>query len=502
MEASICLSLFYLIYWSLIRDDTFHKLKRYYLLMSVFISLIIPVLPATNWTKDIEKSILPPKLENVHNSFSQNIFEKLALGGITNQPVIEKEVKKPITFLSALFILYVLGTCFMLFRLINNLNQILYLVKRNKRESYGKYTIISLTDDYPTFSFFRYIFFNDKNLSANDKNDVLLHEEIHIEQGHSFDILLIEICKILFWFIPVIWHYKISLSKVHECLADEFLVELKSDKILDYQSLLLKQYLSNFKIELAHPFNYSLIKFRINMMTKTKSKWWAKYKLVFALPIIILSLVAFTNDRLISTTKATLLIDKSQGLTEPNGWHLSGSRPDMCKTGVDNQISQHGQKSATIESIRENPTGFSTLMQRCNVKEFKGKRIKMTGYIKSQGLSDTASMWIRVDDIDKKMVLDFDNMMDRPVVGTKDWTKCEIIFDVPDRSVVFYGFIFKGVGKIWMDNVSFEVVESSTAKTTQTLNEPFPDQYLEQLKQYPLGKELPEIIPVNLDFEE
>jgi hypothetical protein len=34
------------------------------------------------------------------------------------------------------------------------------------------------------------------------------------------------------------------------------------------------------------------------------------------------------------------------------------------------------------------------------------------------------------------------------------------------------------------------------------LNKPFPDQYIEQLKQYPLGNELPERIPVNLDFEE
>jgi hypothetical protein len=132
----------------------------------------------------------------------------------------------------------------------------------------------------------------------------LLHEITHIKQWHSADIIFIELCKIFFWFLPVIWQYKLSLSKVHECLADEYLVGLKSDNIHDYQSLLLKQYLSNIKIELAHPFNYSLIKFRINMMTKTKSKWWAKYKLLFALPIIILSLVAFTNNNVNSPANA------------------------------------------------------------------------------------------------------------------------------------------------------------------------------------------------------
>jgi hypothetical protein len=176
--------------------------------------------------------------------------------------------------------------------------QLLILAKKNEVNPFGGYSIISLHDDYPTFSFFRYIFLNERNLNPGEKEDVLLHEITHIKQLHSADIIFIELCKIFFWFLPVIWQYKLSLSKVHEYLADEYLVGIKSDNILDYQSLLLKQYLSNIKIELAHPFNYSLIKFRINMMTKTKSKWWAKYKLALALPIIILGLLAFTNDNL------------------------------------------------------------------------------------------------------------------------------------------------------------------------------------------------------------
>jgi sulfatase modifying factor 1 len=78
-------------------------------------------------------------------------------------------------------------------------------------------------------------------------------------------------------------------------LVDQYIVNNKPEKINDYQSLLLKQYLSKINIQLAHSFNYSLIKYRIKMMTKNKSKWWAKYKLFFAIPIIIIGLVAFSN---------------------------------------------------------------------------------------------------------------------------------------------------------------------------------------------------------------
>jgi hypothetical protein len=126
----------------------------------------------------------------------------------------------------------------------------------------------------------------------------------------------------------------------------------------------------------------------------------------------------------------------------------------------------------------------------------------MTGYIKSQGSNDTATMWVRVDDCVKLMSTDFDNMYDRPIVGTSDWRKCEIIFDVSEKCYVFYGFIIKGIGKIWVDNVSFEIVSNDVSKTTHNLKQPFPQQYLEQILKYPKDTDFPERPPVNLDFEE
>jgi hypothetical protein len=307
LEASICLSLFYLVYWFFIKDDTFHRLKRYYLLISVIISLVIPVLPASYLTKNIEKSILPLKTETLRNLYSQNAFEKILFTGLSIETSNKAPVRNPIAFFSVLFIPYCAGVIFMFFRLLYNLIHLTLLIKRNIGKPYGKYFIIILPEDYPTFSFFRYIFLNQEHLNPDETADVLLHESTHIKQWHSADIIFIELCKIFFWFLPVIWQYKSSLSKVHECLADEHLVEIKSANIHDYQSLLLKQYLSNIKIELAHPFNYSLIKFRINMMTKTKSKWWAKYKLVFALPVIVLGLLAFTNDNFNARLKESSL---------------------------------------------------------------------------------------------------------------------------------------------------------------------------------------------------
>jgi hypothetical protein len=122
----------------------------------------------------------------------------------------------------------------------------------------------------------------------------------------------------------------------------------------------------------------------------------------------------------------------------------------------------------------------------------------MAGYIKLEGLLDTAFMMARVDNFDKKISADLDDMLDRRISGTRDWTKCEIIFDVPDeRYELTYAFIFGGNGKIWVDDVSFEIVSNSSNKTAYPMNQPINEAELSRIE-----ADLPEKPPVNLDFEQ
>lgn len=190
---------------------------------------------------------------------------------------------------------------------------------------------------------------------------------------------------------------------------------------------------------------------------------------------------------------------KSQETSLPKGWY-SGGMGSGYSTKLDSKVFQNGQNSALLESVNESQSDFYTLMQTMTVKDFSGKRVKMTGFIKSEGTNVMGSMWIRIDDIGNKVTADFDNMMDRPVTGNSDWTKCEIVFDVPEKCAIAFGFILSGTGKIWVDNVSFEIVSSTTPKTANNLNQPFPEEYLSQLKEMP--QEIPDRPAVNLDFEE
>ena len=229
-------------------------------------------------------------------------------------------------------------------------------------------------------------------------------------------------------------------------------------------------------------------------MKKTISNMFEKIILVIVATVIIPGFSAFDN-------KYTVVHDQDniQQSLNPKGWFLGGTQPDQYKAGIDTKIVQHGQQSAILESIVENPSGFCTLMQGCTRKDLNGKRIKMTGYIKSLN-TNIATMWVRVDDLAGKVTADFDNMMDRPVSGTSDWTKCEIVFDATLKCSINYGFILSGAGKIWVDNLSFEIVDYSMTKTAQYLDAPFPEEYIQQIEKLP--QELPEKPSVNLDFED
>ena len=231
------------------------------------------------------------------------------------------------------------------------------------------------------------------------------------------------------------------------------------------------------------------------MVTIMNSGKWTKPIFIFGVAIIILSTMAMTT--VISGLTKESVLANIQLPAAPDGWFLSGSQPADYKTGIDSVFFQHGKKSAYIESAVENPDGFSTLMQQINVKEFKGKRIKMTGFIKTKDLNQGAMMWVRVDDFGNKIVADFDNMQDRPVAANSDWTKCEIVFDVPDsKCSISFGFILSGIGKIWVDNLSFEIVDSTVEKTAHPINQDMPD---EMLNRFPDA--IPEKAPSNLDFE-
>jgi len=154
----------------------------------------------------------------------------------------------------------------------------------------------------------------------------------------------------------------------------------------------------------------------------------------------------------------------------PTGWFKAGSKPQSYEMGIDKGAGQNSKNAATIKSIDKKIDGFGTLMQQSNPDKYLGKRVRMTGYVKSENVASWAGLWLRVDQSGSQQPLSFDNMGSRPIKGTTGWKKYEIVLDIPSNaSLIAYGALLDGTGQVWFDNITFEIVDKSV-QTTDSKN--------------------------------
>lgn len=170
---------------------------------------------------------------------------------------------------------------------------------------------------------------------------------------------------------------------------------------------------------------------------------------------------------------------------EIKGWFLSGSHPFNYEIGKDREILHQGKvsgylKSKTVQDGEE----FATMMQQFVADQYRGKRIKLSCFIKTKEVQQFSGLWMRVDNASED-VLQFDNMSDRPIKGTENWNHYAVVLDVPENSaVISFGVLLSGNGHVWIDGLKFEEVDLNTPSTHIQFG----------------GKLLDE--PVNLSFEE
>lgn len=182
---------------------------------------------------------------------------------------------------------------------------------------------------------------------------------------------------------------------------------------------------------------------------------------------------------------------------EFHGWEFWPGLNHGYKAAIDKKISHSGMQSIVIERDTKDNHDICSLLQTFSDKNLAGKRIKMTGYIRSTNYGDTAFMWVRIADYNKRMSTDYGNTI--PAIRTsRSWTKHVLIFDVEDNCDIFFGFMFRGHEKTWFDDVSFEIVGNSVIKNTFSLNTPLTDADLEKYPDFQVQQRQ----PVNLNFED
>ena len=162
----------------------------------------------------------------------------------------------------------------------------------------------------------------------------------------------------------------------------------------------------------------------------------------------------------------TSLIPKPTGTSVsglPVGWKRNSS--DGYLMTVDTNVKHGGKASATIKFTCGEESLFGSLSQMIAADEYRGKRVRLSGWMKSEN-AKLAGFWMRLDG--DRRTLGFDNMMDRAVTGSIDWKRYEVILDVPVAAITInFGTILDGKGQVWVDDLKLEAVGSDVPTTNQ-----------------------------------
>ncbi|PCE66710.1 M56 family metallopeptidase [Sediminicola luteus] len=264
-------------------QEQMHRLKRWYLLLSLPLSFGIPALVFTDvvWLAPATETILPISTQILEAETSINIWEYLPF---------------------AVLIIYLTGCLVFGIRFIRNLSQIRHRIRLNPKENKGNYVNVYHGEPLAPHTFLQYLFFNRAQWKhAQIPAEVLLHEEAHAQQWHSIDIIVLELFQILFWFHPLLTLLKKEVKLNHEFLADAAVLS-QGTSPTDYQKTILGFATQQPISPMASAMDYSFIKKRFNIMKKTTStpvKW---VKSLSILPLLCLLVYSFAERETVYQT--------------------------------------------------------------------------------------------------------------------------------------------------------------------------------------------------------
>jgi TonB family protein len=264
---------FLLVYQVFLKEETFFKWNRIYLIGGLLVSFVIPL---------------------VQFSVEANESQIIQL----NEIILSDNIKSGLTTISEtsfiqsfwLQVLYFIGGAISFFFLVYKLTKIYKLITTSEKVDFNGTKVYKLPNSNQAFSFLNYIFIGDLN---KDFELILKHELIHKKSAHSIDLLIVELLKIPFWFNPLLYVFQNKLAEIHEFEADATSVVYNKK---EYYQTIINQVFQIDNIAFTNNFfNQSLIKKRIVMLQKSKSKKISMLKYATVIPVMLVSVMLFST---------------------------------------------------------------------------------------------------------------------------------------------------------------------------------------------------------------
>lgn len=261
----ICSGVMFLYYQIALKDKTFHHYNRFYLLLLVVVSLILPLL----------------KIEYFTIEFSDQVFVLLnKFQGFTDS----KNTNDGTNYLKYMNFGIIGIAVLLLLKLLFGIFKIIRFKTQFKKENFEGINFYQTNLSEAPFSYFKNLFWKNTIIINSDiGKQILKHEMVHIEQRHSYDKIFIEIVTAIFWFNPFFYLIKKEISLIHEYLADNKAVRQSDTKA--FAQMLLASHFSGNQLPATSPFLSSNLKKRLKMIQKPKTKF-GYVRRISALPVL------------------------------------------------------------------------------------------------------------------------------------------------------------------------------------------------------------------------
>ncbi len=283
--------LFFTFYRMFLDKDTFFHWRRILLLCFLVVSMLYPLMNFQEWIKE-----QPPMVVMV------DYYTSVMLPEVTITHQAETTDWTGI-FSAALVIVYGAGVLGLAIRFLIQLTCIIRIrMQSRKAEIKGIQVYIPRKATQP-FSFFHWVFIRPDLFSETELDEVLIHEQAHVRQGHSIDVVFSELMCIACWFNPFAWLLKQEIRNNLEYMADNRVLQ-SGHNYQSYQFHLLGLSHPKAAATLSNNFNVLPLKKRIKMMNKKRTKEIGKTKYLIFMPLVALLLVISNIEAVARTTKS------------------------------------------------------------------------------------------------------------------------------------------------------------------------------------------------------
>ncbi len=438
LKSAGLISLFYLLYIVLLKNDTSFTANRKFLMGGILASII---LPAIYFTKKVV--INAPEIVYAEPSLNSSFV------------VSQENIPQELDWWSIAGTLYLIITGFFIIRFLFRIFQILKMIHFSKIQKEGKFKIIETQDSSGPFSFFNYLFINSEAVPEEEYLIMLQHEKVHANQFHSLDMLASHLFAAILWFNPISWFYKNAVEQNLEFIADHETAQV-SECIQQYQHVLVKVSTNQYQNVLVNHFYQSFIKKRIVMLNKKSYNRNNISKMSLIFPLLLAFMLTFNVKTEAQVKRVSkVVVDNVQFY------------PDELASAL---ITKNSTKAQLEEMVREFENhGVALQFKKLRFsKEGLLTRININYKIEKTGDSGNFNKKgdAPIDDIEISLSEDF-KIEFRSPASTNDKNEFVIITDSDSTAI---GSIARPKKRVWKTNLDDVTIERVMYTTPSNKN--------------------------------